>query len=450
MALATTCPRCKTSFRVVPDQLKLRRGFVRCGRCRNVFAGIDHLRYVDDGQLRDGQVHDGQLRSGAEAATSEADLPLVVDADDGSTDPRFAYPDTDTDTDTDGNTATDAGDGGPDAAAHAHANEGEDEATDEAANKAEVEDAHAPADADVEYVVVDAPPHDPLAREPLATEEPADEAAHIEDAHAHEAGRNETGVDTTRPEEASPDETTRDQTRSDAPCDDGSSPDDTPDGRADEAPAWLERYASSAAADTVPANDDAAARFAPPDAFGDEAEGESAIDYFSTRRSRGFADRRGIVAAFVALALVIALVLQLVVAERATIAARAPGLAPILAAVLAPFGLDIGAPSELDALTIESFELQASEAPDVLEMRALLRNHADHPVRWPSMQLTLTDRSDRVLVRRTLDPGDYLRDAGTTPDEGLPAQTEWPLHLALEARDLHLAGYDYRVRLFYP
>lgn len=48
MALATTCPQCKTSFKVVPDQLKLRRGMVRCGVCQQVFSGIDFLRYVDD------------------------------------------------------------------------------------------------------------------------------------------------------------------------------------------------------------------------------------------------------------------------------------------------------------------------------------------------------------------------------------------------------------------
>ncbi len=48
MALATTCPRCATSFKVVPDQLKLRRGLVRCGMCQHVFSGIDYLRYVDE------------------------------------------------------------------------------------------------------------------------------------------------------------------------------------------------------------------------------------------------------------------------------------------------------------------------------------------------------------------------------------------------------------------
>ena len=48
MALATTCPQCQTSFKVVPDQLKLRRGLVRCGVCQHVFSGIDNLRYVNE------------------------------------------------------------------------------------------------------------------------------------------------------------------------------------------------------------------------------------------------------------------------------------------------------------------------------------------------------------------------------------------------------------------
>ncbi|AMO93748.1 MJ0042 family finger-like domain protein [Collimonas fungivorans] len=43
MALATQCPHCQTTFRVANDQLKLRGGLVRCGSCREVFNGIEHL-----------------------------------------------------------------------------------------------------------------------------------------------------------------------------------------------------------------------------------------------------------------------------------------------------------------------------------------------------------------------------------------------------------------------
>jgi predicted Zn finger-like uncharacterized protein len=41
--LATRCPHCRTTFRVVQDQLKLRGGLVRCGACKEIFNGTDHL-----------------------------------------------------------------------------------------------------------------------------------------------------------------------------------------------------------------------------------------------------------------------------------------------------------------------------------------------------------------------------------------------------------------------
>ncbi len=37
MSLTTRCPACATLFRVVPDQLKVSGGWVRCGRCSEVF-----------------------------------------------------------------------------------------------------------------------------------------------------------------------------------------------------------------------------------------------------------------------------------------------------------------------------------------------------------------------------------------------------------------------------
>lgn len=43
MALATQCPHCSTSFRVVNDQLKLHAGLVRCGACHQTFNGIEYL-----------------------------------------------------------------------------------------------------------------------------------------------------------------------------------------------------------------------------------------------------------------------------------------------------------------------------------------------------------------------------------------------------------------------
>lgn len=43
MNLTTRCPACKTAFKVVPDQLKISSGWVRCGRCSEVFDANTNL-----------------------------------------------------------------------------------------------------------------------------------------------------------------------------------------------------------------------------------------------------------------------------------------------------------------------------------------------------------------------------------------------------------------------
>ncbi len=42
MPLATRCPHCGTAFKLVRDQLLLRQGWVRCGRCGEAFNAADH------------------------------------------------------------------------------------------------------------------------------------------------------------------------------------------------------------------------------------------------------------------------------------------------------------------------------------------------------------------------------------------------------------------------
>jgi predicted Zn finger-like uncharacterized protein len=46
MSLITQCPACATMFKVVPDQLRISDGWVRCGQCDEVFDANAHL-YAD-------------------------------------------------------------------------------------------------------------------------------------------------------------------------------------------------------------------------------------------------------------------------------------------------------------------------------------------------------------------------------------------------------------------
>jgi len=44
MSLITRCPACGTLFKVVPDQLRVSEGWVRCGRCEEIFDAAAHLQ----------------------------------------------------------------------------------------------------------------------------------------------------------------------------------------------------------------------------------------------------------------------------------------------------------------------------------------------------------------------------------------------------------------------
>ncbi len=71
MSLITRCPACQTSFRVVPDQLRISDGWVRCGQCEEVFDGAAYLQQ---------EPSPAQPPAAPPAAPSQpAEVPPVVD-----------------------------------------------------------------------------------------------------------------------------------------------------------------------------------------------------------------------------------------------------------------------------------------------------------------------------------------------------------------------------------
>jgi predicted Zn finger-like uncharacterized protein len=70
MSLATRCTACDTVFRVVQDQLKVSEGWVRCGRCQEVFNALEGLF---DLEPEPAAIHPSAL---PEAPPGEAELPL--------------------------------------------------------------------------------------------------------------------------------------------------------------------------------------------------------------------------------------------------------------------------------------------------------------------------------------------------------------------------------------
>src|SRR3954465_1332501 len=69
MSLITRCPACGTMFRVVPDQLRISEGWVRCGHCAEIFDATAHM--AEHAQAaRD----EGPVTQPAEIATQPPDL----------------------------------------------------------------------------------------------------------------------------------------------------------------------------------------------------------------------------------------------------------------------------------------------------------------------------------------------------------------------------------------
>jgi hypothetical protein len=172
-----------------------------------------------------------------------------------------------------------------------------------------------------------------------------------------------------------------------------------------------------------------------------------AVDFFAaSSRARGFTSRLNAFAMMACVVLSVTLLIQVALAARDWLAAWVPALEPTLSVMSSMAGLRVQAPRSLGALTLESFELQAGNTPGVLNMTALLRNRAAHIVRWPGMELTLTDGSGTVIVRKQLLPADYI--GRSLPAAGMPAGLEQNLTVSLEGLELQPTGYN--VKLFYP
>jgi predicted Zn finger-like uncharacterized protein len=405
MSLATTCPQCKTSFKVVPDQLKLRRGLVRCGICRHVFSGVDFLKYLEEPGGTPAVISE-TLRQPADpslTASDGANRGLHVDRDIPEPSPAEPVP---------------------------H-------------DRATVE----PHAVDANAIGQESATHDALDASTLDT-------ATLDTATFDTATFDTATLDTATLDTATFDTATLDTGEFETPVRDtrSSGVTDTSTGfeaaPVDDAGERTVQPRSSSFGTTT-ANSVGHAAPVPVGADATDSPEEDAVDFFSTNeRAGGFATRSAVFAAMAALVLGVALALQLAIGARDWLAAAVPGLRPALVAALAPIGLSIHPPRQLGALTIESFELQSAGDSGLLAMNALLRNAVDHPVRWPAMELSLTDGSGAVVVRKVLLPADYLAGASRGETDGVAANAEWPVRVALQPQGVEPTAYS--VKLFYP
>ena len=136
---------------------------------------------------------------------------------------------------------------------------------------------------------------------------------------------------------------------------------------------------------------------------------------------------------------------------RDELAARWSPARPWLTAACRPLQCKVDYPTHLDAITIESAAIKTNGPNlNVYELTALLRNRDVIDLRYPHLELVLTDVQDRPILRRALRPEDYLsgRDSVRSVSSGFAAESELPIRVMFELSDLRFAGF--RVERFYP
>ncbi|MDR2000923.1 MAG: DUF3426 domain-containing protein, partial [Zoogloeaceae bacterium] len=125
----------------------------------------------------------------------------------------------------------------------------------------------------------------------------------------------------------------------------------------------------------------------------------------------------------------------------------APATRPAFVAACKIFGCQISLPRKINLISIEASGLSPDEKQSgVLHLSAQLRNRASHAQAWPHLEITLTDAHERLLLRRTLTPAEFL-PAGVESGKGFPARSEQAIQLTLTT-DIPAVGY--RLYIFHP
>lgn len=171
-----------------------------------------------------------------------------------------------------------------------------------------------------------------------------------------------------------------------------------------------------------------------------------------------------------ALALCLALLMQVTHHFRDLLAAYYPDSRPLFAAWCDTMGCRMSPPLRLDDLQVESATLvrASSEGPDRYRLAVVVRNRAPIEVAWPFVDLTLTDTNGATIARRVfrpseaqwLDTADAKADTPSgsnkaasaarpaAPPAAVPSQRSTTLMWTLRATDIQPAGYT--AELFYP
>lgn len=409
MALATRCPHCQTTFRVAQDQLKLRAGLVKCGACKQIFNGVDHLLQ-------------------AERQPSSSSLPAFLD--------KTVYvpvsppaPEPQPAVEVRPVPAAEI----PPAAVAAPAPAPHTEETANPREPADFSEFLAPpvSGPSSESTSAEPPPEetqdDPLQRitlidfsEALSEEEEPDTSSDnlIEDALS--AAADEPSLSNAEAEE------------------DGHKP------AAQSAnPGQSDPPRTKTLDELRPGF-----RKAPAETVAVAVEEDEPEFVRKGRRKQRFARKSRMVMGIGSLILLLVLTAQGAYAFRDALAASSPQMKAMLAKACESLGCSIRLPAQIDSIVLESSDFQSlPDHANTLVLTMLLRNQSRTVQAWPQIELTLNDANDKPIARRILPPQDYL-PSGQDPRLGFQSHSEQSVKTYLQVSQLKPDGY--RLYLFYP
>lgn len=371
--MLTRCPYCSTTFRVTPEQLKVRQGQVRCGQCRRVF---DALRALDENVARAAPAPRPPEPARAEVLSWSMVQPAPPGADAEDHEPvtitGFDYVPT-------------------------H----------------EPEPAVEPA---VEVPAGFQPVSEPVAAAEVAVE-PTPESAPAE-------------VPAVEPEPESPPDDEADIEHIELDVD--------PRGPLTEPPFVPERLPEPKPRPEA----DSRPRFVPAHF---EADPPTILELHNPPAVRDAPSWPWVLGSLIALFILAG---QLLIHYRTEIIAGRPDVRPVFVAACELLGCRITLPYKIDLIGIDASDLAPDEKrPGTLHLTATLRNRAPYAQAWPHLEITLTDAQERPLLRRALEPAQYL-PAELALAEGFPARSEQAVQLTLTATDVPAIGY--RLYVFHP
>lgn len=452
MALATQCPHCKTTFKVAHDQLKLRSGLVRCGACKQIFNGIEHLVPPDPPTAPPTQ---HPAPSAATEAPQKADTAFFV-ADIAGSKPD-ATPDVqpssidalefvsvdDPETQTRILSSSSAPDSPPLPAITPPVAEAE--VDDDPLTRMTLVDFSA---FNEDWNEGEAPQQNAPTEETPALEDdiwpdtqdgPRD-AAVLPGDMAAQALSPDTSTSTS----AEPGDEVEGNARTEEPATPPEQSESTAVTQPVAAPAFADERTDSLS-DTIGPN----ATFSEADADEEAvADDEEPAFVRNARRRQRWGRATRVFMALAAIVLLAAALGQAAYAFRDQLAARFPQTKPALATLCELTGCQISLPAQIEKVAIESNELQAhANNKNLFTLSLLLHNRSAIAQAWPHVELTLNDKNGMPLVRRALAPRDYL-PSDKLILQGIAARSEQSITVTFELSQLQAS--DYRVYLFYP